>query len=31
MFDVEYDVARTPVRNIGWPFTIRGGVRVFLP
>ena len=31
LFDVEYDVARTPVRNIGWPFTIRGGVRVFLP
>ena len=21
LFDVEYDVARTPVRSIGWPFT----------
>jgi outer membrane receptor protein involved in Fe transport len=31
LFDVEYDVARTPVRSIGWPFTIRAGVRVFLP
>jgi outer membrane receptor protein involved in Fe transport len=31
LFDVEYDVARTPVRSIGWPFTVRAGVRVFLP
>jgi outer membrane receptor protein involved in Fe transport len=31
MFDVVYDVGRTPVRTIGWPLTVRGGVRVFLP
>jgi outer membrane receptor protein involved in Fe transport len=31
LFDVEYDVGRTPVRTIGWPFTVRAGVRVFLP
>jgi outer membrane cobalamin receptor len=31
LFDVEYDVGRTPLRNIGWPRTFRGGVRVFLP
>jgi outer membrane receptor protein involved in Fe transport len=29
LFDVEYDVGRTPVRTIGWPRTVRGGVRVF--
>jgi outer membrane receptor protein involved in Fe transport len=26
--DSEFDVARTPVRNIGWPRTARAGVRV---
>jgi len=31
LFDVEYDVGRTPVRTIGWPVTVRAGVRVFLP
>ncbi|HET7217197.1 MAG TPA: TonB-dependent receptor [Vicinamibacterales bacterium] len=31
LFDVEYDVARTPVRGIGWPRTVRAGVRLFLP
>jgi outer membrane receptor protein involved in Fe transport len=31
VFDVEYDVGRTPVRSIGWPRTVRAGVRVFLP
>lgn len=31
LFDVEYDVGRTPVRSIGWPRTVRAGVRVFLP
>jgi outer membrane receptor protein involved in Fe transport len=31
VFDVEYDVGRTPVRSIGWPLSIRGGLRVFLP
>ncbi len=31
LFDVEYDVARTPVRSIGWPLTVRAGVRLFLP
>ncbi len=31
LFDVEYDVGRTPVRTVGWPRTVRGGVRLFLP
>jgi len=29
--DVDYDVGRTPIRTIGWPRTVRIGVRVFLP
>jgi outer membrane receptor protein involved in Fe transport len=28
LFDVEYDVARTPTRSIGWPRSLRAGVRV---
>lgn len=28
MTDAEYDVSRTPVRAIGWPRTIRAGLRV---
>lgn len=31
LFDVEYDVGRTPVRTIGWPRTVRAGLRLFLP
>jgi outer membrane receptor protein involved in Fe transport len=31
LFDVEYDVGRTPVRSIGWPRTVRAGVRLFRP
>ena len=31
LFDVEYDVARTPVRSIGWPRSVRAGVRLFMP
>jgi outer membrane receptor protein involved in Fe transport len=31
LFDSDYDVARTPVRSIGWPRTVRVGVRVFVP
>jgi outer membrane receptor protein involved in Fe transport len=31
LFDVDYDVGRTPIRTIGWPRTFRIGVRVFLP
>jgi len=31
LFDTEYDVGRTPVRTIGWPRTVRAGVRLFLP
>jgi outer membrane cobalamin receptor len=31
LFDVEYDVARTNVRSIGWPLTVRAGIRMFLP
>lgn len=31
LFDVEYDVGRTPIRTVGWPRTIRAGLRLFLP
>jgi outer membrane receptor protein involved in Fe transport len=31
LFDVEYDVARTPIRSIGWPRTVRAGIRLFMP
>jgi outer membrane receptor protein involved in Fe transport len=31
MFDVEYDVGRTPIRTVGWPRTFRAGIRLFLP
>ena len=31
MFDEDYDTGRTPLRTIGWPRTIRAGVRVDLP
>ncbi len=31
LFDSDYDVARTPVRSIGWPRTLRFGVRAFFP
>ena len=31
VFDADYDVGRTPIRTIGWPRTIRGGMRLFLP
>ncbi|MGH9350268.1 MAG: TonB-dependent receptor [Vicinamibacterales bacterium] len=31
LFDAEYDVGRTPIRTIGWPRTVRGGLRLFLP
>jgi len=31
LFDADYDVGRTPIRTIGWPRTVRMGVRVFLP
>jgi len=31
LFDSEYDVGRTPIRTIGWPRAVRGGVRIFLP
>ena len=31
LFDVEYDTGRTNVTSIGWPLTLRAGVRVFLP
>jgi outer membrane receptor protein involved in Fe transport len=31
LFDKDYDVGRTPQRTIGWPRSVRGGVRVFLP
>jgi outer membrane receptor protein involved in Fe transport len=31
LFNVEYDVGKTPNRTIGLPRTVRGGLRVFLP
>ena len=31
LFDVEYDVGRTPNRTIGLPRTVRAGLRTFLP
>jgi outer membrane cobalamin receptor len=31
LFDADYDVGRTPIRTIGWPRSVRIGVRVFLP
>lgn len=31
LFDTEYDTGRTPIRTIGWPRSVRAGVRVFLP
>ena len=31
MFDEDYDTGRTPLRTIGWPRTVRAGVRVNLP
>jgi outer membrane receptor protein involved in Fe transport len=31
LFDTEYDVARTPTRSVGWPRTLRAGLRLFLP
>lgn len=31
VLDEEYDVGRTPVRTVGWPRTVRVGVRLFLP
>jgi outer membrane receptor protein involved in Fe transport len=31
LFDEEYDVARTPLRSVGWPRTFRAGLRLFRP
>jgi outer membrane receptor protein involved in Fe transport len=31
LFDVEYDVGRTPVRSVGWPRAVRAGLRLFMP
>jgi len=31
LFNVEYDVGRTPNRTVGLPRTVRGGLRMFLP
>jgi outer membrane receptor protein involved in Fe transport len=31
LFDEDYDTGRTPLRTIGWPRTLRVGVRVSLP
>jgi outer membrane receptor protein involved in Fe transport len=31
LLDTEYDTGRTPTRTIGTPFTVRVGVRLFIP
>jgi len=31
LFDEDYDTGKTPLRTVGWPRTVRAGVRVFLP
>lgn len=31
LFDKDYDTGRTPLRTIGWPRTVRVGVRVAVP
>ena len=31
LFDKDYDTGRTPLRTIGWPRTLRAGIRVALP
>ncbi|MGQ0732244.1 MAG: TonB-dependent receptor [Acidobacteriota bacterium] len=31
LFDEDFDTARTPLRSIGWPRTVRVGTRVALP
>jgi outer membrane receptor protein involved in Fe transport len=31
LLDAEYDVGRTPIRTVGWPRTLRVGVRLFVP
>jgi outer membrane cobalamin receptor len=31
LFDEDYDTGRTPLRTIGWPRTVRFGIRVSLP
>ena len=31
LFDKDYDTGRTPLRTIGYPRTIRAGVRIALP
>jgi outer membrane receptor protein involved in Fe transport len=31
VFDREYDTGRTPVRSVGWPRTLRFGLRLFRP
>ena len=28
ILDKEYDTARTPIRSIGWPRTVRAGARI---
>lgn len=31
LFDADYDVGRTPLRTIGWPRTLRAGLRLYRP
>jgi outer membrane receptor protein involved in Fe transport len=30
VFDQEYDTGRTPIRTVGWPRTVRVGLRIAL-
>jgi outer membrane cobalamin receptor len=31
LFDKDYDTGRTPLRTVGWPRTVRAGIRIALP
>ena len=31
LFNEDYDTGRTPLRTVGWPRTVRAGIRVALP
>jgi outer membrane receptor protein involved in Fe transport len=31
LFDQDYDTGRTPIRTVGWPLTVRVGVRIAVP
>jgi outer membrane receptor protein involved in Fe transport len=31
LFNEDYDTGRTPLRTVGWPRTVRAGIRIALP